>query len=48
LVAIFMGNSLVLATITARSTDSSISKIEKVIEEQKKANTLRTPNISDE
>ena len=48
LVAIFMGNCLILATITARSTDSSLSKIEKAIEEKEENKKLQIPNISDE
>ena len=48
LVAIFMGNCLILATITARSTDSSLSEIEKAIEEKEENKKLQIPNISDE
>ena len=48
LVAIFMGNSLILATITARSADSLYLKLRRLLKSKKKANTLQTPNISDE
>jgi len=48
LVAIFMGNCLILATITTRSTDSSMLKIEKAIEEKEQNKKLTIPDISDE
>jgi protein translocase SecG subunit len=48
LVAIFMGNCLILATITARSTDSSMLQIDKAIEEKEENKKLIIPDISDE
>jgi protein translocase SecG subunit len=48
LVAIFMGNCLILATITARSEAPSMSKIEKILEEEQKNKKLQIPDISKE
>jgi protein translocase SecG subunit len=49
LVAIFMTNCLILATITARSSDSSMLKIDQAIEQQEKEqnNKLKIPDIDE-